>query len=656
MASVFLSHSSRDKNLANRLANDLKAVGVRVWLDEWEILVGDSITQRIQHGLEEVDFVAVILTRHGVASGWVEKEWQSRIGEEATNRKVVVLPLKADDSEIPALLRDKKYADFHQDYGNALTELLAALKGHNARVSGSKSASYLSGTSGLETEQEVYKQSQNPVEDKYARQTKFAMNKIRKLLAEYIPDFEKKFNPDLQAKVIKEATSENVFKIKTARALVFGHTGVGKTTTINKLLNSNIFPTSGQLSCTKSLTAGQHTDGLIFYDSPGTGDKPEQENITRVALGVPQREYQEVRNIKLLDITMKGQEGPVRYRKLNIEEFKDDIRDQSYFKANKKNILGKEFKLADFKSSVSKHPFDFVVFVMSSEKGLPYDDCKLIQDFYHSKKSKKIKLFKVYNIFHDKFKSDIGALDQKFRALLSQAKNNLRDANVSDYEDWILIDSQRGHGLETFVRSFADSLPVDVLKGLSDVLKKEYTQLILDKLDQYFYDYLARIASLVAVFPVDYRADRRSFLKFTVESLAIVGEFIYPLKDSMDTLPSVKMIVEKIKSGSTRTKYKTKYVQKKFLWIFNYLDEIRMPVEYAGVGGINSIRLLLELGILIRDLFAGIESNKKEKIELKINSAAKKINKITSAAGKKEKKTDKLDLAERLYPLIRGLL
>jgi TIR domain-containing protein len=83
MPSIFLSHSTKDKSLARQIANDLLSADISVWLGEWEILVGDSITQRIQQGLEEVDYVAVLLTKHSVESGWVEKEWQTKIGVEA---------------------------------------------------------------------------------------------------------------------------------------------------------------------------------------------------------------------------------------------------------------------------------------------------------------------------------------------------------------------------------------------------------------------------------------------------------------------------------------------------------------------------------------------------------------------------------------------
>ena len=44
VTSIFISHSSQDADGALRLAEDLKRTGLEVWLDEWEIAVGDRIT------------------------------------------------------------------------------------------------------------------------------------------------------------------------------------------------------------------------------------------------------------------------------------------------------------------------------------------------------------------------------------------------------------------------------------------------------------------------------------------------------------------------------------------------------------------------------------------------------------------------------------
>ena len=133
MITVFLSHSCRDKDLARQIAKDLKSHSIEVWFDEWEIHVGHSISQMIERGLEKADFVAVLLTKHSVNSGWVDKEWQAKIGEEARNRKVIILPLMGENCNIPALLRDKRYGDFVKDYQSGFDELLNAIEAHSGQ-------------------------------------------------------------------------------------------------------------------------------------------------------------------------------------------------------------------------------------------------------------------------------------------------------------------------------------------------------------------------------------------------------------------------------------------------------------------------------------------------------------------------------------------
>lgn len=121
---VFLSHSSRDKEDVRRLAEDLRAEGINVWLDEWEIAVGDRISQKIQQGLAESDYLAVWLTKDAIESGWVEREWQAKFHEEVNQDRTVVLPLLGEHCTLPPLLRDKRYADFRDDYAKGLAELL----------------------------------------------------------------------------------------------------------------------------------------------------------------------------------------------------------------------------------------------------------------------------------------------------------------------------------------------------------------------------------------------------------------------------------------------------------------------------------------------------------------------------------------------------
>lgn len=127
--SIFLSHNSADKPFARRLALDLDAQGVKYWLDEAEIKVGESLIEKIRDGIDGVEFVAVILSPDSVKSPWVQKEVDVAMNLEILGRKIKVLPLMYRECTPPGFLLGKKYADFtsEEKYEPALEELLRSV-------------------------------------------------------------------------------------------------------------------------------------------------------------------------------------------------------------------------------------------------------------------------------------------------------------------------------------------------------------------------------------------------------------------------------------------------------------------------------------------------------------------------------------------------
>jgi len=126
MARVFISHSSNDKAVARKLVADLRTLGHEPWLDEYAIRVGDSIPDRIEEGLQNADFVAVLLSPAAVQSGWVDREWKAKYWSEVSAGRVMVLPVLLEDCDIPLLLAPKKYADL-RNYATGLVQLVAAI-------------------------------------------------------------------------------------------------------------------------------------------------------------------------------------------------------------------------------------------------------------------------------------------------------------------------------------------------------------------------------------------------------------------------------------------------------------------------------------------------------------------------------------------------
>lgn len=129
MAKVFLSHSSKDKPFVRLLAEDIKASGVPIWIDEVELLPGDSIIREISQAIVEASYVLGCLSRHSVTSNWVREELEIAATRGINNNHVVVVPLLLDDCEIPAFLAPKLYVDFRQavQYDESFGQLLRRL-------------------------------------------------------------------------------------------------------------------------------------------------------------------------------------------------------------------------------------------------------------------------------------------------------------------------------------------------------------------------------------------------------------------------------------------------------------------------------------------------------------------------------------------------
>jgi formylglycine-generating enzyme required for sulfatase activity len=140
MAKIFLSYASEDKLFALRLAVDLESIGHKVWIDEWEIRVGDCIAARVEQGIAQADYVVILLSRFSVESGWVDREWKAKYWDEVSQKKTMVLPVLTEDCSIPILLKTKRYADFRTSYSDGLSKLADALQLANP-PSGTVSAS-----------------------------------------------------------------------------------------------------------------------------------------------------------------------------------------------------------------------------------------------------------------------------------------------------------------------------------------------------------------------------------------------------------------------------------------------------------------------------------------------------------------------------------
>jgi len=91
---VFISHAFEDKDeVARPLYEALKARGRRVWLDEAELTLGDSLRQSIDKGLARCRYGVVILSPSFLGKVWPQRELDGLIAREVASGEKAVLPI-----------------------------------------------------------------------------------------------------------------------------------------------------------------------------------------------------------------------------------------------------------------------------------------------------------------------------------------------------------------------------------------------------------------------------------------------------------------------------------------------------------------------------------------------------------------------------------
>lgn len=127
---VFLSHSSADKPLVDRMFETLHQAGVRAWYDRYEIQAGDSITSKVNEGLDRSDLGLLFLSKNFLnsKSGWTTAEanffFQQRMRE--PSKRFIVVNLDLEHNAIPPLLQDYRYISWSSE--NAMSEIVNAVK------------------------------------------------------------------------------------------------------------------------------------------------------------------------------------------------------------------------------------------------------------------------------------------------------------------------------------------------------------------------------------------------------------------------------------------------------------------------------------------------------------------------------------------------
>ena len=88
---VFISHASEDKeDFVKPLAETLQKCGVKVWYDDFELKIGDSLSDSINRGLQKSKYGIIIFSPAFFEKQWTDYELKSMLMRQVNGEKVIL--------------------------------------------------------------------------------------------------------------------------------------------------------------------------------------------------------------------------------------------------------------------------------------------------------------------------------------------------------------------------------------------------------------------------------------------------------------------------------------------------------------------------------------------------------------------------------------
>jgi hypothetical protein len=121
---IFISYTHVDAAWVRMLAARIESETVdgtptgrflRVFFAEWDITTGQNIVNRINEGLEQARFVALVMSPPFFESAWCNLEWTHMVSLDPANKAGRILPLHLRSTQLKAPLNAWNWLDFRSD-------------------------------------------------------------------------------------------------------------------------------------------------------------------------------------------------------------------------------------------------------------------------------------------------------------------------------------------------------------------------------------------------------------------------------------------------------------------------------------------------------------------------------------------------------------
>lgn len=133
MPNVFVSYAKEDASQAVQIRDYLISCGFKVWMDKFNLRIGDNWEQKIRTELANSDFIVLCLSKASTAKrGFVQVETREaiRLSQYMPSQMPFILPVKIDNCSVPDELSGIHYLDLVQQGEDGLSVLSESIKHH----------------------------------------------------------------------------------------------------------------------------------------------------------------------------------------------------------------------------------------------------------------------------------------------------------------------------------------------------------------------------------------------------------------------------------------------------------------------------------------------------------------------------------------------
>ena len=132
---VFCCHSSTDKDIVKPLAAAMLADNHDVFLDEWSLVPGDSLVERIPNAIAGAGVFVFFLSKASVNSAWCRKELAIAVSQMLKSGRMRAFAYRLERVDPPLVIDDMLYIDaVSLGYDDSVERLRKAVLGKPAAV------------------------------------------------------------------------------------------------------------------------------------------------------------------------------------------------------------------------------------------------------------------------------------------------------------------------------------------------------------------------------------------------------------------------------------------------------------------------------------------------------------------------------------------